>query len=76
MLEPVCGHDDERRRGGVEFAQRGEAGGGHFGIRVAHPRGGQFQIRHEEGAFVPELQVVVEFLLTFDVGTNHANRPL
>ena len=76
MIETGCGHDDERRRVGIEFAQRGEARGGHFRIRVAHPGGGQFQVGHEEGALVPELQVVVEFFLAFDVGTNHADRPV
>ena len=76
MIERGCGDHDERRRVGVEFAQCGEAGGGHFGIRVAHASGGQFEVWHEEGALVPELQVVVEFLLAFDVGTDHADRPL
>ena len=76
MIESGRGDHDERWRVGVEFAQCGEAGGGHFGIRVAHASGGQFEVRHKEGALVPKLQVVVEFFLTFDVGTDHADRPL
>ena len=64
---------DQGRLVGVKFAQCGEARRGQFGVRAAHARGGQFEVGEEECAFVPEEQVVVELLLAFDVGADHAD---
>jgi len=76
VTQPFGRDDNERRLVGVEFAQSGETRGGQFRVGTAHACGGQLEIGEEQGAFIPEEQIVVELLLAFDIRADHADRTL